>query len=278
VAQAHARLLEVQSQEKNAASKARRAQQLVTKGFLSPQERDDTQSALARTRAQVEGAQADLRKAKLNLSYTRIQAPFKGTTSSALYDEGSLISPPSNTPLTTLTQLDPLKVKFGLSEAALRLVQTQHKGPLDTLKATLTFADGALYPEKGKVIFVDSLIDPQTGTVELRALFPNPHRALRAGQFVKVHLTYGDLVPVFIIPQQAILQEPQGTFVFLATGEQKAQKRFVQGAPAQDGTFHVTHGLKAGERVVVEGFITLRDNAPLIPHTVELASLGHKGA
>ena len=225
---------------------------------VSQKEYDDAASAERVARAETDSARARLNEAKLNLEWTRVESPISGITSRAQVSEGALVSGPSVL-LTTVTQTDPMYVIFGVSDRdtlALRndVEAGRVKLPGDgKLKATVKRADGSEYKRGGAVNFIDVRINTQTGTTETRAEFPNPNNLLRAGEFVRVALSGAVRPNVIVLPQRAVLDGPNGKFVYLVNAESKAEPRPVEvGAWTGDGWI-INSGLKAGERVIVDG-------------------------
>jgi membrane fusion protein (multidrug efflux system) len=235
---------------------------------VSQKELDDAVSAEQVAEAEVKSARARMSEAKLNLDYTRVEAPISGNASRAVVSEGALVSGP-NVLLTTVTQADPMYVIFGLADRdqmALRrdAEAGRLKLPADgRLKATIKLADGSAYPRDGVVNFRDLRINTQTGTSEARAEFPNPGNALRTGEFVRVTL-HGAVRPgAIVVPQRAVLESPKGKYVYVVNAESKAEPRPVEaGAWAAPDGWIINNGLKAGERVVVDGVMKLQMMGP----------------
>jgi membrane fusion protein (multidrug efflux system) len=234
---------------------------------VSQKELDDAVSAEQVAEAEVKGARARLNEARLNLDYTRVEAPISGNASRAVVSEGSLVSGP-NVLLTTVTQSDPMYVIFGIpdrDQIAIRrdVAEGRLEIPADgRLKATLKLADGSDYPREGVLNFSDLRVNNQTGTSEARAEFPNPGGVLRAGEFVRVTLHGAVRRGAIAVPQRAVLESPKGKYVYVVNAESKAEPRPVDvGAWAGDG-WVIRSGLKPGERVVVDGVMKLQLMGP----------------
>ena len=234
---------------------------------VSQKELDDAASAEQVSDAEVKAAQARVREARLNLDYTRVEAPISGISSRAAVSEGSLVSGP-NVLLTSVTQVDPMYVIFGVpdrEQIALRqdVDAGRLKLPADgRLKATLKLADGSAYPREGIVNFRDVRVNTQTGTSESRAEFPNPSNALRAGEFVRIEL-HGAVRPgAIVVPQRAVLENPKGKYVYTVTADSKAEPRPVEVGNWNGDGWIITSGLKPGERVVVDGVMKLQMMGP----------------
>ncbi len=238
---------------------------------VSQKEFDDATSTERIAAAQVESARARLHEAQLNLEWTRVESPITGVAGRAAVSEGTLVSGPSVL-LTTVTQTDPMYVIFGVSDRdTLALRRDAEAGrirlPTDgRMKATLKLADGSEYSRPGVVNFVDVRVNTETGTTETRAEFPNPGNLLRAGEFVRIILSGAVRSGAIVVPQRAVLEGPTGKFVYIASAESKAEPRPVEvGAWTGDGWI-ITSGLKAGERVIIDGMAKIF--APGTPVTV----------
>jgi membrane fusion protein (multidrug efflux system) len=235
---------------------------------VSQKELDDAVSAEQVADAEVKSARARVTEAKLNLDWTRVEAPISGTTSRAAVSEGSLISGP-NVLLTAVTQTDPMYVIFGVPDRehiALRrdAEAGRLKLPADgRLKAALKLADGSAYPREGVVNFRDVRVNTQTGTSESRAEFSNPGNVLRAGEFVRIELRGAVRPRAIVVPQRAVLESPKGKYVYVVNHENKAEPRPVEVGDwsAPDGWI-INGGLEAGERVVVDGVMKLQLMGP----------------
>ena len=218
-------------------------------------------------RALVLSTEADVLSAKLNLEFTVIKAPVKGPTSLVSPAEGTLIKA-QDTLLTTITQLDPAYVNFTLTDSELRRLQEIDKTPeelFENTKVELQFGDGAVYPHGGTVDTRSRTVDPRTGTILIRAIFPNADGNLLPGQFVRVKLT-GIVMPnAIVVPTAAISQGPLGPFVYLIEKDNVARARQVRiYRELPDGVI-VRKGLETGDRIVVDGVIRVRPGAVVNP-------------
>ena len=260
VAMAEARLAQAQRE-------VARLRPVLEAKAVSQKELDDATSAAQIAGAEVKSARARMNEAKLNLEYTRVEAPIAGTSSRALVSEGTLVSGP-NVLLTTITQSDPMYVIFGIPDREyLALRRDVDAGRLKLpengrFKARLKLADGAAYAHEGVLNFTDVRVNSQTGTSEARAEFPNPGSRLRPGEFARIVLQ-GALRPgALVVPQRAVLESPKGKFVYTVNAESKAEPRPVEvGDWAADGWI-VNGGLKPGDRVVVDGVMKLQMMGP----------------
>ena len=251
VAGAEARLAQAR---KNAA----RLKPLYAEKAVSQKEFDDATSAEAIADADLKAAKARMTEAQLNLLYTKVESPAAGIAGRAQRSEGTLVSGP-DVLLTTVTQVDPIWVSFGIPDNdQLRLNSETDAGRLELPKGgrfevSVKLADGTLVAQTGKLNFSDVRVSGATGTSETRAEIPNPKGVLRPGQFVRVTLK-GALRPNAVtVPQRAVLDGPQGKFVYLLGAESKAEPRPVQVGDWAGDEWIINAGLKAGDKVIVDG-------------------------
>ena len=256
------------ARQSQAAREAARLSPLVEAQAISRKEFDDATSNSAIAAADLLAAKARLREARLNLEWTRVESPIAGLTSRALKSEGSLISGPEVL-LTTVTQSDPIQVIFGIpdnerlrlrQEAEAKLLQWPKDGRFEV---TLKLADGSEYTRTGFTDFSDMRVSTGTGTSEARAELPNPDGLLQPGQFVRVRLSGATRTEAFRIPQRAVLEGPQGKFVFVVGKESKAEIRPVETSDWSGGDIVVTKGLTAGDQVIIDGVLKLGPGAPV---------------
>ena len=261
VAQAEAQLKGGQASLKQAQQDWERVSDLYAKKMASARDKDRAVAILEEAKAKVEAAEADLKVAQINLGYTTVKAPITGITSQEGYSEGSLVDPATRSLLTRIVQIDPLYVRFSISDADVfknHALITQERLPV-----TLKLADGSAYPIKGYVNFSDSTIDPKTGTVHARAIIANPDGRLLPGQFVRVTVSGLSQPNAILLPKKAIMQGPDGPFVYLVTPENKAAiQPITLGQSAAEGQI-IERGLKAQDKVIIEGMIKVRPNAPV---------------
>jgi membrane fusion protein (multidrug efflux system) len=250
---------------------------------ISQKEFDDSVSAEQVADAEVKSARARVSEARLNLSYTQVESPISGIAGRAAVSEGALVSGP-NVLLTTITQTDPMYVIFGIPDReylALRhdVDAGRLKLPVDRrFQVKIKLADGSLYAETGAMNFTDVRVNTQTGTSEARAEFSNKNSMLRAGEFVRVVLE-GALRPnAIVVPQRAVLESPKGKFVYIVTADSKAEARPVDvGGWVGDG-WAINGGIKAGERIIVDGVMKIGPGAPVQVGDPNAAVMDAKGA
>jgi membrane fusion protein (multidrug efflux system) len=254
VAQAKAALSQERARQELAAREAERLRALVQSKAISGREYDEAQSTLKQSSAAIEGAQAKLEEAQLNLSYTSVRAPISGITGRALRSEGSLVTVNTDTALlTTLTQVDPVWVRFSLATSDFDRI----RGGERTAQVKIAREDGSNEAANGRLNFAGSTVDPKLGTVQLRAEFPNRTLAWLPGQFVKVQILAGEQ-EAFLVPQAAVVQSEQARSVWVVGPDGKVAPRQVQTAGWYQNDWVVTAGLKPGDAVVVDNIIKMR--------------------
>ncbi len=244
-----------------------RLKDLLATQSISQREYDNATSDYAIAGAGVMQAQAAVKEAELNLSYTTVTAPSSGVAGRFLLSEGALVA--ANTSLlTTVVQISPIWVRFSLSESEL----AQLGGALSeksVQNVRIILPDGTEYAESGKLNFAASQIDPALGTQQLRAEFTNKDKKLLPGQFVRARVTTGTRDGVFLVPQTAVLTGDQGKFVYVAE-KGKDGKNNVGIRPVTEsgwqGKDWVVEGLNAGDQVIVDNIIKLRPGAEIVPH------------
>ena len=264
-----------------------RDQGLFKTGMVSQQDLDNAAANLADADGQVQSAEAQLQQAQLNLSYTRIHSPIDGVVGLALVRVGNLVGQDSPTLLTTVSQLDPVRVNFPMSEvdyvkspdrfkqlaehdlawAKKQFARLDAGGTADDGDPGLELAltDGSAYPHRGVIVTTNRQIDPSTGTIQIQALLPNPDGALRPGQYARVRIRRADAgLNVLVVPEKALIPV-QGTYSVGVVGpDDKVQLRRVDVGPAAQGLRVVEKGVAEGERVVVEGVQKISDGALVV--------------
>lgn len=252
-------LADAKAKAEQAAREAARLKGLVAQQAVSRKEFDDAVSADA-------VAQAALQQAELNLSYTTVTAPVAGVSGRAVKSEGNLISTGTDSLLTSISQPNPIWVRFSLSESDAARLPGGRLTPKAITGVELVLPDGSLYPQHGRINFLASTIDPVLGTQQLRAEFPNADGGLLPGQFARARLLTGELTGVFLVPQVAVVQTEQGRLVMLAGADNKVEPRPVQAGDWRGKDWVILSGLKAGDKVIVDNLMKLRPGAPVAPH------------
>ena len=241
-----------------------RISSLFERNAVSERDRDSAQSALELARANLAVANAGVAQAELDLGYTDVTAPISGVTSLEDFPEGSLID--TGTLLTTIVQLDPVHVRFALPENDANIRRAAREGMVRTdqeqnVSARLVLADGSEYGLDGRIDFTASTLDPRTGTVSARAVFPNPEHVIVPGQFVRVRVELQSFDDVITVPERAVTQGQNGPVVYVVDDDSKARVREVELGPVSDGRQILLSGLDEGDRYIVSGLVNLRDGA-----------------
>ena len=269
LARAEADVAAAEAREQQSRRNAARLKPLLAEKAVSQKEHDDAVSGEAISSADLKAAQARLAEARLNLGYTKVEAPASGVASRSLRSEGTLVSGP-DVLLTTVMQVDPIWVNFGIPDNdQARLQKEAGAGRLALPKngkfeVSLRLADGSLHPLTGKLNFSDVRIAPGTGTREARAEIPNPDGGLQPGQFVRVILKGATIPEAVAVPQRAVLESPQGgKFVYVVDEKGTAQPRPVEAGEWSGDAWVITSGLKAGDKVIVDGVMKLGPGAPV---------------
>ena len=229
------------------------------------------ENQLAQTKAQLAQAEAQLVNAKNNLSYTSVTSPSDGVVGSIPYRVGSLVSPSVASPLTTVADISEMYAYFSMTERQL-LSQIREGGSIKEIlermpDVQLQLIDGTMYADSGRVETISGVIDQTTGSVTMRALFPNKHNVLRSGSTGNVVFP-NPMTNVIMIPQSATTEIQDKKFVFVVQPDNTLKNTEIQVFKLNDGKYYyVTEGLKAGDKVVMEGVQNLRDGASITPIT-----------
>jgi membrane fusion protein (multidrug efflux system) len=242
---------------------------LAAQGAVSQEELDNAVQARAGASAQVESARAAVEQARLNLQWSKVKAPITGVAAIASAQVGDLVSP--QTLLTTVSQLDPIKVNFPVSEIdylrfAKRIQELSATGQPDTNAGLqLILANGETYPEPGRFSVAGLAVTTTTGTIDAQGIFPNPNNLLRPGQFAKIRAVTERIPGAVVIPQRAVRDLQGLTQVALVGPEDKGAFKTVKLGPASGSDYVVESGLAPGDRVVTEGLQKVRDGVVVKP-------------
>ena len=226
---------------------------------VSQQEALNAQAAALQAKADVAAGKAAVQTAQINLGYATVTSPIAGRIGRALVTEGALVGQGEVTQLAVVQQIDKLYVNFTQSAAeVMRLRQALADGKLqgagkDAAKVQVLLEDGSVYPQPGKLLFSDLSVDPSTGQITLRAELPNPKGLLLPGLYVRVRLAQAEVDGAVWLPQQAVARGATGASVLVVADDGSVSARPVKLGPAQDGKALVLGGLKAGEKVIVDG-------------------------
>ena len=266
LAQARAQLSQERARNEQANREATRLKELAAQKAISQKEYDDATSVLKLSGAALQASEANLRLAELNLSYTLVTAPVSGVTGRMLRSEGSLISAGQETSLlTSVNQVEPVWVRFSLSESDRANLSGAQLSVKPGAEVRLVLPDGSRYPEKGRINFAATQIDPQLATQEFRAEFDNPRTQLLPGQFVRVQVIAGQRDNVFLVPQTAVIQTEKGFLLFVLDNDGKAAVRPVQAGSWMGSDWMILDGLKPGDRVIADNLLKLRPGVQVTP-------------
>jgi RND family efflux transporter MFP subunit len=252
----------------DAKAKADRYANLLNQNAISPQDADDAKAAYLQAKANADTA-------RINLGYTRIASPITGHIGPSSVTEGALVVAQQATALDTVSTLDPIYVDVDQSSAELlalkRAVQAGnvHSGGTLTAEVSLKLDDGSTYPLKGKLQFTDVTVDPATGAVQLRALFPNPENILLPGLYVRATINQGVDPHGILAPQSAIGHDQKGQPTALIVDEKNfARLRVLKTGRAIGANWQVLEGLKPGDRLITEGLAKVMPDIPIKPEPV----------
>jgi membrane fusion protein (multidrug efflux system) len=255
-----------------AKAKADRYAQLLKANAVAPQDYDDAIAAYKE-------AAANLQTARINLGYTRIGAPISGRIGISSVTEGALVTSGQTTALTTIQTLDPMYVNIPQSSTQLlALRQAVAAGQLDkdtpaVANVGLWLEDGSKYPLPGKLQFTDVTVDTSTGAVTLRAIFPNPHRVLLPGMYVRAIIGEGVVPNAILAPQQGVIRDTRGQPTAWVVGRNNAAElRSIQVSRSVGNAWLVTAGLKEGGQLIVEGTQNLRPGISVRPAAAKLTT------
>lgn len=267
---ASAAVARAEASRDQARAQADRAESLIGQKMISKQDYDLAIASARQTAADVAAAKAAQETAKLNLGYATVTSPIAGRIGRALVTEGALVGQGEATQLALVQQLDPVYVNFSQSSNdVLRLKRQVESGQLKSLggqvPVTLLMEDGSEYPQKGRLLFSDMSVDPSTGSIALRAEFPNPRRLLLPGMYVRVRLPQAVASDAITVPQRAVVRTQQGAAVMVVGADGKVTPQPVTTAAAQGDLWVIASGLKGGEQVIVEGLQKAKPGSTVKP-------------
>ncbi len=267
-----ARVEQAEARLRLAEQDVKRLRSVREPGAISGSDLDQKLAEQTNAAAALKLAKAELAKADLELSYTKIEAPLSGFIGKALKEIGSLVDNGQNSLLAVVDQVDPLYVNFKMTERDYLTWRRQlEEGTVVLAEGVkepyldITLLDGTLYGRQGVISFENVAVDVQTGSVELRGTFSNKERTLKPGQFVKTHLQ-GYVRPNSVtVPQRAVSQSPQGPFVYVVNADNKADIRTIKVGQWVGQDWVVEEGLQPGERIVVEGLTKVQPGILVTP-------------
>ena len=278
--QAQAQLAQAKAQLSSAETQWHRTEKLFKEGYASEKTRDEARSNRDSLLASVQLAEAAVDSAQLNLDYTKVTAPISGITSLGAQSEGSLISTTGESSLlTSITQIDPIYVIFSATEGEiLSLTNMTERGLIKNpdrgkdIFAKLKLGDGSIYNEDGKINFINPTIDEATGTIKLRAVFPNPEGKIRPGQFVRLIMEGLVRLNALVLPQEAVMQGANGSFVYRVNSQGVIEMVSVQtGLTTPNGEWIIDEGLNPGDKVIYAGLLKLRPGMKVSPVAAQAA-------
>jgi membrane fusion protein (multidrug efflux system) len=274
LASARADLARAESSITVAERNLKRGEELEPDGYISAAEMDKLRNELDSARAARESAAAAIDSAEINLGFTEIRAPFAGIAGRSQLSIGDLVSPQSGS-LVSLVQTDPMLVDFDVNEQALvnRMKENQQRAangqePIK-LTARLQLVTGDIYPVEGEIDYAANRVNPSTGTVTVTARFANPDSVLIPGQFGRILLQRGDAEQQLVIPQQAVLEDMQGRYVYIVTAENTVLRKDLTLGQRDGLNWVVESGLDEGDKVIVNGIQKVRPGMPVAATAIE---------
>ena len=236
---------------------------LNRKGLTSRQDLDNALAAQSSTQAAVNIAEANLEAARLDLGYATVRASIAGRAGRARVNEGALVGQDQATVLTTVEQIDPIRINFSLSLAELEQLQqfarrTAGKGSEQKSEVDVYLQSGQVYPHKGSLDFTDLAVDPRTGAVSLRAVISNPERRLLPGMFVKLRLTLGQLQGAYVVPQASVLRDAQGAYLMIVDDAGSVRQKRIELRTSTSSDWVVTGDLQDDDQLIVSGLQKVR--------------------
>lgn len=258
--------------------RAERYAELVKIEAVSKQDNEEAMAAMKQAQADIGSAKAALQKAKIDLGYTRVTSPIAGRIGRSTVTAGALVTASQAAPLATVQKLDPIYVDLTQSSGELLRMRRglesgkfSRDGP-DAVPVQLLLEDGSVHGAEGKLAFSEVTVDQDTGSVTLRAVFPNPKGELLPGMYVRARLSQGMQANVILVPHAAVSRDPKGNAnVLVVNGEGKVEARTVKAGRSYGDQWVVTEGLAAGDRVIVEGLQRVKPGMPVEAQDVAVA-------
>jgi membrane fusion protein, multidrug efflux system len=274
LAQAQAKLAEAQANQDKTDQEEQRQTDLFNKKVASDRDYRNAVQANLAAKATVDASHAAVDQAQLNLEYATIKSPIKGIVGSRIFTVGNFVPAGSGgTEITKISTVDPIELRFGVSEKEYlewaEDISVLLAKPLEQRDEDfeLIRADGKVHPYKGRLFAADRAVDPNTGTIRITAIFPNPGNILRPGQFARVRLKVDERIGALLVAQRAVVEMQGKNFVWVVDDANKASMRSVTVGPRIGSDWIIDDGLKTGDRVVVEGLQMLTDGGSVQPTT-----------
>ncbi|MBP6114557.1 MAG: efflux RND transporter periplasmic adaptor subunit [Acinetobacter sp.] len=263
--------------------KANRYSQLVGINAVSKQEYDDIKAQVQLAQADIAASQAAVKNAQISLDYSTVRSPISGQSGRSSVTAGALVTASQENPLVTIQQLDPIYVDINQSSAELlRLRQQLSQGTIDrsnNTKVRLKLEDGSFYNVEGNLAFSDASVNPDTGTVTLRAVFSNPNHLLLPGMFTNAQIVQGVIPNAILVPQVAITRTPTGqATAMLVNAKGIVEVRPIETAGIQGKDWIVTKGLQAGEKVIVDGVAKVKPEQQVVAKPFQAPAAKPQGA
>ncbi len=274
--QAQANREKDQAQLHSAQLDLERTAKLLTQSFQTQQAYDQQKATVGQLQASIKADEAQIAAAQLNIDYALVKAPIDGRTGSRQVDVGNLVQTAQNASLITITQMRPIFVSFTVPAARLDDIRrTQAKQPL---KVVAYAQDDKTELAQGELTLIDNQVDVATGTIHLKAQFDNAGEPLWPGEFISARIVLATREHAVTVPEQAVMQGPNGAYVYALKDDDTAERRAVEVAATQDGVAVVGKGLTSGERIVTEGQYRLTDGAKVKVGAPQQAQLGGQAA
>ena len=269
-ASAQAQLARAQASLTTARLNAARSAELVRIDAVSKQDNDNAQAALRQAQADVNAARAAVQGAGVPLGFTRVTAPISGQIGRSSVTAGALVTASQPAPMATIQQLDPVYIDLSQSSAELlqlrREVQSGQMRATDDVPVDILLEDGTLFDHQGRLSFAEATVDPTTGSFNLRVVVPNPGQVLLPGMYVRANVASGARANALLVPQPAITRDPKGgATAMVVNAEGKVEPRQVKVSRTVGNRWLVEDGLKAGDRVIVEGLQKIQPGAVVKP-------------
>jgi len=276
--QAKAQLSQQKARHDTTKANLARIRPLAEKNAVSQKDLDDAVGAELSTRSSVEAAQAAVENAQLNLGFTKITSPVDGVAGLAKAQLGNLVGPSSQTELTTVSALNPIKAYINISEQEYLNFNATNRGNAGKIPLELILANGSVYPHKGQFSLADRQVDPTTGTLKVVALFANQNNLLRPGQYGKVRAIMGIRKDALLVPQRSVAEMQGKYLVAVVKSDNTADIRPVKVAEQVGTDWVITEGLKPGEKIIVEGIQKVKPGSPVNPQPYDPEAQAKKDA
>jgi membrane fusion protein (multidrug efflux system) len=245
---------------------------LAAKKAIPQQDLDNAMASVAVGLASVESAKAQVESATIDLGYCDVKAPVTGLIGAKQVSIGDLVGKGQPTLLTTISTLDPIWFYCAISEVQYLKAENEVRRTgkkVEELPVSLILADGSMHPDKGKFVFIDRAVDIKTGTLRVRAEFPNVTKLLRPGMFGRIRVDLGMRPDSILVPERAVAELQGKTFMWVIGSDDKASQRAVKVGDLVGGNLMILEGIKPGDRIVVEGLQKVREGAPVKPVTAQ---------